>query len=117
MGSDLYMMRGEMAQAEAAKLREQVKSLTSGMSGVLVTLRDGAQQFMAGADEIMNNTGWLTVLRSGVIVGIFNSGQWMHAQRIDNFPGSLVQDPSTSIWVIRTPEVNSGVPDSPLPEQ
>src|SRR6185312_7617342 len=115
--SDLHMMYGEMDAAALADLREQVKSLTTGMSGVLITLRDSAQQFMAGADEIKYDIGWLTVLRSGAVVGIFSSGQWLHAQRIDNFPGSLVQDPSTSIWVIRTPEVTSGVPDSPLPER
>lgn len=77
--------------------------------GVIVSLTANALQFIAGADEIEDKYGQLEIKRNGSNVGIYRSGQWLHAARIADFPGGLTKDPETDIWVIETPEVSDGV--------
>lgn len=73
-------------------------------SGVIVSLANGAVQFIPGADTIHYNAGPLHVCRGTEILSLYRSGAWEHASKIKDWPMGLTQDKESRIWVIETPE-------------
>lgn len=88
--------------------------------GVLVSLSNGAVQFLVGADLAKYDTGVLRVFKGSQPVGIYSSGSWDHAQIIRDWPNGFYRNeefeaPKSNIWVIESPEENDGIPGSPQP--
>ena len=88
--------------------------------GILVSLSNGAVQFLVGATEVEYDLSRLRVLKDTKCVAVYAAKEWSHALLIRDWPNGFykndeVEPPKSNIWVIESPEENDGISGSPQP--